>query len=62
MRIAIAGLSHEALNFSPITTSMQDFQVWRGEEILAADSRLTPYPPVRLTPCPPGPAKICFLA
>lgn len=43
MRIAIAGISHEALNFSPIITTMKDFQVWRGEEILATDTRFAPY-------------------
>lgn len=34
MRIAIAGISHEALNFSPIPTRMKDFLVLRGQEIL----------------------------
>ena len=42
MRIAIAGISHEALNFSPITASLKDFQIWRGEEILT--DQLAPYP------------------
>ena len=40
MRIAIAGLSHEALNFSPISAGVEEFDVWRGEEILA-------YPAIR---------------
>ena len=44
MRIAIAGISHEALNFSPVITSMKDFQIWRGEEIIMPDSRFDPYP------------------
>ena len=39
MRIAIAGISHESLNFSPLVTSLDEFQVWRGEEILQADSQ-----------------------
>src|SRR5262245_35897028 len=34
MRIAVAGLSHEALTFSPILHTMADFRVWRGAEIL----------------------------
>lgn len=34
MRIAIAGISHEALNFSPISTRMKDLRVLRGREIL----------------------------
>ena len=43
MRIALAGISHEALNFSPLVTTAEDFQVWRGEELLAADSQFAPY-------------------
>jgi microcystin degradation protein MlrC len=34
MRIAIAGISHEALIFSPIRTTMPDFRIWRGQEVL----------------------------
>lgn len=34
MRIAIAGVSHEALNFSPIPAAVEDFDAWRGAEIL----------------------------
>lgn len=34
MRVAIAGVSHEALNFSPILARMKDFQVMRGQDIL----------------------------
>ncbi len=44
MRIAIAGIMHEALNFSPITASLKDFQIWRGEELLSREGRLSPYP------------------
>lgn len=44
MRIAIAGIVHEALNFSPITASLKDFQIRRGEEILSSGGRLSPYP------------------
>ena len=43
MRIAIAGISHEALNSSPIPTTFDQFQVWRGEEILQADGQFAPY-------------------
>jgi microcystin degradation protein MlrC len=34
MRIAVAGIIHEALNFSPITTTLKGFRVWHGTEIL----------------------------
>ena len=34
MRIAIAGISHEALNTSPLLTKMEHFQVWRGQDLL----------------------------
>ena len=34
MRIAIAGISHEALTFSPLPQALGDFRVWRGAEIL----------------------------
>ena len=34
MRIAIAGISHEALTFSPIPQTLGDCRVWRGAEIL----------------------------
>ena len=43
MRIALAGISHEALNFSPLVTTAEDFQVWRGQELLAADNQFAPY-------------------
>jgi microcystin degradation protein MlrC len=34
MRIAIAGIGHEALTFSPLMTRMKDLQVMRGQDIL----------------------------
>ena len=34
MRIAIAGLAHEALTFFPQSTRMTDFDLWQGDEIL----------------------------
>ena len=34
MRIAIAGLSHEALTFFPEPTRLPDFDLWQGDEIL----------------------------
>ena len=43
MRIALAGISHESLNFSPLVTSLEEFQVWRGEELLQADGQFAPY-------------------
>jgi microcystin degradation protein MlrC len=35
MRIAIAGVGHETMNFSPISAGAEDFDVWREDEILA---------------------------
>ena len=43
MRIAIAGISHEALNTSPLTTTLEHFHVWRGEELLHGETRFSPY-------------------
>ncbi len=43
MRIALAGISHESLNFSPVTVSLEEFRVWRGEELLQANSQFAPY-------------------
>ena len=43
MRIAIAGISHESLNFSPVSVSLEEFRVWRGEELLQADNQFAPY-------------------
>lgn len=43
MRIALAGISHESLNSSPQATTMEEFQVWRGEELLRANSQFAPY-------------------
>src|SRR5438046_626019 len=34
MRIAIAGIAHEALTFAPIRATLADFDQWRGREIL----------------------------
>ena len=34
VRIAIAGLAHEALTFFPQSTRMTDFDLWEGDEIL----------------------------
>src|SRR5205823_8624154 len=34
MRIALAGLSHEALTFCPEPTRMADFDIWQGDEVL----------------------------
>ena len=44
MRIAIAGISHEALNTSPIPTTLDHFQVWRGQELLHGETLFSPYP------------------
>jgi microcystin degradation protein MlrC len=34
VRIAIAGLAHEALTFFPESTRMADFDLWEGDEVL----------------------------
>jgi microcystin degradation protein MlrC len=34
MRIGIAGISHEALTFSPVLQTMRDFRVLRGSQVL----------------------------
>src|SRR5262249_16548209 len=34
MRIAVAGLAHEALTFCPAPTVMADFDMWVGDEVL----------------------------
>jgi microcystin degradation protein MlrC len=35
MRIAIAGIAHEALTFSPTPTLARDFDLYRGQDVLA---------------------------
>ncbi len=37
MRIAFGGISIEATNFSPVPSTLNDFIVYRGEELLASD-------------------------
>jgi microcystin degradation protein MlrC len=34
VRIAIAGIAHEALTFAPIQATLADFDVWCGDEVL----------------------------
>lgn len=36
MRIALGGISLEASNFSPLPTTLADFTVWRGDELIAS--------------------------
>ena len=43
MRIAVAGISHESLNFSPVTVSLEEFRVWRGEELLQGGQPVCAY-------------------
>ncbi len=43
MRIALAGISHEALNTSPLPTTLEHFQVWRGQELMQGENRFSPY-------------------
>ena len=63
MRIGIAGISHEALTFSPIPQTMEDFRVLRGPDILgyaglAEAARTLEFEPVPLlvasARCPSG--------
>ena len=37
MRIAFGGISIEATNFSPVPSTLADFVIYRGEELLASD-------------------------
>src|SRR5262249_21723855 len=37
MRIAFGGISIEATNFSPIPSTLDDFVIYRGQEMLASD-------------------------
>lgn len=55
MRIALAGISHESLNTSPLTTTLDEFQVWRGEELLQVDGQFAPYASGASTAAKTGP-------
>ncbi|MBI1789887.1 MAG: M81 family metallopeptidase, partial [Acidobacteria bacterium] len=35
MRIAIGGIMHESNSFNPVRAGLEDFQVTRGDELLA---------------------------
>jgi microcystin degradation protein MlrC len=52
MRIAFAGIAHEALTFSPIHATAKDFRVWRGQEVLEypAVSSLRQWPDIEVVP------------
>lgn len=52
MRIAIAGISHEALTFSPLTVGLDGFRVRRGQAVLdhLAERVSLDYPGVELVP------------
>jgi microcystin degradation protein MlrC len=50
MKIAIAGIAIESCTFSPILTTLDDFQQWRGDELLACYPFLAVYPDVTFVP------------
>ncbi|HEX5688530.1 MAG TPA: M81 family metallopeptidase, partial [Roseiflexaceae bacterium] len=50
MKIAIAGIAIESCTFSPILTTLVDFQQWRGDELLARYPFLAAYPDVTFVP------------
>jgi microcystin degradation protein MlrC len=52
MRIAIAGISHEALTFSPAPTGLADFQVYRDQEVLTVPGVAAAVAELRFEPVP----------
>jgi microcystin degradation protein MlrC len=50
MRIAIAGLAIESCTFSPLTTTLEDFTLWRGSDLLAQYPSLAAYADVTFVP------------
>jgi microcystin degradation protein MlrC len=50
MRIAIAGMAIESCTFSPLPTTLQDFTLWRGSDLLARYPFLTAYADVTFVP------------
>jgi microcystin degradation protein MlrC len=50
MRIAIAGMAIESCTFSPLVTRLEDFTLWRGENLLARYPFLSAYADVTFVP------------
>jgi len=50
MRIAIAGMAIESCTFSPLTTTLEDFTLWRGNDLLARYPFLGAYADVTFVP------------
>jgi microcystin degradation protein MlrC len=50
MRIAIAGMAIESCTFSPLTTTLEDFTLWRGSDLLARYPSLAAYADVTFVP------------
>src|ERR1700712_1801179 len=43
MKIAIAGMAIESCTFSPLTTTLEDFTLWRGDDLLVRYPFLAAY-------------------
>jgi microcystin degradation protein MlrC len=50
MKIAIAGIAIESCTFSPLTTALGDFRLWRGNDLLARYPFLAAYTDVTFVP------------
>ncbi|MFL5801601.1 MAG: M81 family metallopeptidase [Roseiflexaceae bacterium] len=50
MKIAIAGIAIESCTFSPLTTTLDDFRLWRGNDLLARYPFLAVYVGVTFVP------------
>src|SRR5215212_5021167 len=50
MRIAIAGMAIESCTFSPLITTLDDFTLWRGSDLLARYPFLAAYADVTFVP------------
>jgi microcystin degradation protein MlrC len=50
MKIAIAGIAIESCTFSPLATTLEDFTLWRGNDLLARYPFLSAYADVTFVP------------
>jgi microcystin degradation protein MlrC len=50
MKIAIAGIAIESCTFSPLTTTLEDFRLWRGSDLLVRYPFLAAYTDVTFVP------------
>jgi microcystin degradation protein MlrC len=50
MKIAIADIAIESCTFSPLPTTLADFTLWRGNDLLACYPFLALYPDVTFVP------------